>query len=725
MASNSKDGSNSGLFFIQDDGDIFLSMKFVSRIPVDPPISQRLFSEPLSFENSASILLSNGGKLFLSLNYLNRLLSSSNNRPVFRVVLAIQRSDNHDQCLTLELQDASNCAVSLLDSKSVKNHHLQNIAERQDANSVEYGQVANGPAEQQDRVVEGEVSSQGEQEQEDGNQGQDDDTQHTNSLERAEHQQIEDTASLRESSTQRNSDQQQVGSQRSNMLPAIQSPDTNQTSLHRKVQNAETYGIPPKQKAIAGDPMSSQVQRNTSDNDKMGNASHAGVQIVRSLEHQPGHHLQRVDLWKKLRDIEMTDANVLQDFLNERLPIGLFAITGTFDYVPFATLKDGREFSVRVSQNAISLWRDLGICTDVNFDYMCRRELVPKIRKLHAKFKEFRRTVNDYNHNLTPSSDSDSINPERASVQNRKQAKNPEDIDWVLEHMERRPVETLERWKGDIERFARHYRNLFELGDLKQKQKFDDACDVRQQAREISERIGFWRTLGRAPEKNEGFSRLVRKVNVSKDIPMALEYPLPKYVFTVGRLYLKGLDVLPPSRLDVVVLIEATSPRKAIWGFSYMGGVEKRCALELLATDISEFCTGPSADGGKSNPTGRHGAQFDEWKTFPRVRQKLWNYPDSRVEFSFGGVSFEPSFATELVEAIQQGWGTSVQVRSTQKREGDESSEPRARKRPRLRIKLVRTKNGIPIMEDDEKEETGNAKNGGQEAGSMTVDKMV
>lgn len=167
------------LFVIQNDGEIFISMAYVERIPTSPPIHSRLLSQPLGFGTSSYVLLSHDGKLFLSLNYLNRLLAAPPSDKALRAVVAINASDggNRDQRITINLATKSGVSVPLIDkTKSVNKNQLQDISEKRDANSVSHGQVVNRAAEQQRvETQEGERPSQVVQDQqEEGHQDQDD-----------------------------------------------------------------------------------------------------------------------------------------------------------------------------------------------------------------------------------------------------------------------------------------------------------------------------------------------------------------------------------------------------------------------------------------------------------------------------------------------------------------------------------------------------------------------
>lgn len=99
------DGASYQDIFIHE-GHTFLSSTFLDRIPTDPPdppVRERLFGDSLGSENSAFVILRHGGRLFVPLKFLNKLLSSAT-RPL-RIELSTKKDADGDLQFTLDLQD--------------------------------------------------------------------------------------------------------------------------------------------------------------------------------------------------------------------------------------------------------------------------------------------------------------------------------------------------------------------------------------------------------------------------------------------------------------------------------------------------------------------------------------------------------------------------------------------------------------------------------------------
>lgn len=128
-----KRGSHPDLLLVKEDGQIFMSMEYVDRIPTSQPISRNLFSEPIGFNDSDCIVVCRGGRLFLSVDYLNRYLKSANQTKKLSVVLAIQSSNNDGQHVTLKVQDRMGSIVPL--KESVTDDLPQDVAVKQETNS--------------------------------------------------------------------------------------------------------------------------------------------------------------------------------------------------------------------------------------------------------------------------------------------------------------------------------------------------------------------------------------------------------------------------------------------------------------------------------------------------------------------------------------------------------------------------------------------------------------
>lgn len=213
-------------------------------------------------------------------------------------------------------------------------------------------------------------------------------------------------------------------------------------------------------------------------------------------------------------------------------------------------------------------------------------------------------------------------------------------------------------WHWNIQISVRRYVGFFSSTNLKNKDLNDTACNALQDANDIDEQIDFCKALTRHLRYTYGHSRLVRKVTVSDEIHVSPAYPLPSYILPLGRLDCeqKVGSTSQSTIIDQLVVMDITSPRKALWRLSCsLKSDSYQMELEVLAADILDIC--PEQNTSDSESTAP-----------PPI---LSEYPASRLRFEAGKILFEPAPKHELIEAIEQGWGASLPMEQLRDVESD------------------------------------------------------
>lgn len=260
--------------------------------------------------------------------------------------------------------------------------------------------------------------------------------------------------------------------------------------------------------------------------------------------------------------MDTASSKVLQALLGDTLPIGIFA-TGEADkslLIPLVMLPTGKNYTPCVSESAEKMQRSLGVPKKIDVEMECKFDVLLKLAKLRRKLSEFRDIVNEYNNDLL-----------LLLGQEKQRASNPKGIDDIVKRKVEWTFETTESFQNDVEHIIRHYLALFELGYLQLPQRYNAAREAEQLAKDMFQRINFWKMIDQVPEREEGFSRLIRKVKISKDVRTSPTFPAPKYVLPLGKLCRQKDADSPWTCLDKIVLMDITSPQKALWEFSSFG----------------------------------------------------------------------------------------------------------------------------------------------------------
>lgn len=300
----------SDLVIVDADGQTFVSVKVVDRIPTPrppaeggppgPSAKERFLSADVGFPQAACIVRCRQNTLFFSLCYLNPVLVPLG----LRVDLGIATQNIHDQHVVLALRDLDGNAVSLEDPKPAKYDPLKMLVNQDGASVVGLG---DGPAvdlpprqtreglQQRAEKVESAPASDvvGEnKEQEASHRNEGGNSQHPRPP----------------AKEQQPPSQQQAGSQQGPAIPDCQSSTTTPSSDYQGPQDAaqdQTVSV------------SDAARRDEVAFD--GNLAFRGAAAASS---QKDHTI----LLQQLRDLDMTNDDVLQAFLLNKMPNALSAM---------------------------------------------------------------------------------------------------------------------------------------------------------------------------------------------------------------------------------------------------------------------------------------------------------------------------------------------------------------------------------------------------------------
>lgn len=196
----------------------------------------------------------------------------------------------------------------------------------------------------------------------------------------------------------------------------------------------------------------------------------------------------------------------------------------------------------------------------------------------------------------------------------------------------------------------------------------DVAAAARRTVDEVHRLAGEACAVGPLDAREPAFLGLVRKVVVSR-ASGASSYP--RYVLPLGSLYVTGKDQAGPTKC--IVLMDVTTPRKAIWLFGQNSQV---CRLVMLAEDIDMWKLG--SQGGVM---GRAQAP-DE---VPCRDTLMKEYPESRIDRRPGDILFEKAFRHQASGCIRKGWLSRAEAKKRVRRDGpnvgDEDWTPAPKRR--------------------------------------------
>lgn len=637
----------SDLVIVDHDGHTFISIEYVERIPTEPSdtsVKKFFLDASVDFPLSACVVRTRQNKLFFSLHYLNRVLSSLKKARPLRVHLAIRTDSDDDQHMILHLRDLDGNNVPLKEPNSAGHDALRMVVHQNGAS------LANPEVESQ-QVTRTEGSPQL--------------SQHTAPL----------------AKEQQSSSQQGAGLQLSTRILKEQ-------LSHTALPNAP-WGLEVVLQDRAVTNLSA-TRRAARTLDEVYVHSHAAGRLSRQ---------GNSTLWEQLRDVKMTENDVLEALSDGEIPKALSVLGDTPNTViPFGMMPNGENFSIRPFEKAKWLPGNLGIVRNKDFVESFReRQLLPKIKEYCKVAEQLRGFI------LRDKPIKESLKSCAGTHTHKGRVKK------TLSRMSSHLHHTFETCLPRVRRFQAHYDSILELQRAGSPGNFV-ARSMKEQADEIldmSESLDDWKQSAQLLPGGASLNRLVRKVVPSDKVRVSVEYPLPRYVLPLGRLCRLGDNTNEPMDLDEILVMDVTSPHKALWCFRFSSEAMSSCcfSFEMLAADIEHVRPYQKPGGENGGGWKRHAVQDGEEREPSNVNELAGRHPDSRINFTPGNLIFSSASATHFTEAITHGWRP-VSLEKTRKRE-NEDEEPRSSQRKRRKSNEHADERTMPfIVEDDGEPDT-------------------
>lgn len=652
---------------IDREGHAFVAINYLDKIPSCPsdfPIRDRFFNEPIQSAEFGPACFCLGPQLFVSINLLNTLLKSAF-RPL-RVRVVTNFSANGHSVTTPRLEDSNGDEVTFYDDIQSESTERTGLGQQEGGHQVNAATAAT--------PIEGRLSLN------------DECDESAIVAARQDHEQYIDHFSNQEEDLSLDIDSFVEGS--NNITTPTGPPKDN---LNAADGALEATPILPRDRLIPPE-------------DSFFSTSRALV--------------------SQLRALDLTDGPTLSALLHNRLPPCLSSLRAAQDrMIHLATLSGGRRTCL------VRVFRDLHARreTDLSFPSLAdvvglargcvtehqRHELLDILREVASSpaypwvcrgGDELRDGVDLLDHEGDDAAEP--ARPQFVSLASMRK-----------KFLDRR-YRTLEDLNSDLDLFATYH------GESHEDELVTTETMIRRQmADEIRTMMRARCAIGRWDVLDPLFQGLLRELVVSSSSPhqdgssatdpgqqshnedrqhvrqrqkQQQEVPtgLPRYVLPLGRLYRADTGAAPRP-LDCLVLMDVTTPRKALWLLRRSSDVDDQetaadhpgkadsCRQStdvdfvLLEEDISQWTLGSredNRDGGLVRrktgvfPLANEGAtrgknaqrQDTVEHTLLRVRL-MTEYPESlvRLEQQHGAVSFKRVDRWRAKEEIQRGWGIS------------------------------------------------------------------
>lgn len=360
-----------------------MSSTFLDKIPTHPPdqpVRDRLFGDNLGSENSAFVVLRRGGRLFVPLKFLNKLLSSAA-RPL-RIDIATNTDADGDLQFTLGLRDLGGAPVEMAAPGPALQRGLQ-----QGANSGQGGYPGDGGRGLRERnqerrrapvVIElpespGSVSEvldlSNPRASSQSLQTRGPESQPTASSALAQ---------VRQSSIQSDSGQQPLGSKKIEEDTSAPSPTIGRVSPQNDNINTPDVSTP---KSEENGEDASAIQDDGLRGDETVGPPNSQDQTTVSGASLRSRFLNGMKAWEQLREMRIIDFDVLGDFLHDLHPKALSALVGVPNtLVPLFKLPNGERYMVKISTGTIWAPQTLLISETLTVDTVCKLKLRSQIQ---------------------------------------------------------------------------------------------------------------------------------------------------------------------------------------------------------------------------------------------------------------------------------------------------------------------------------------------------------
>lgn len=381
--------------------------------------------------------------------------------------------------------------------------------------------------------------------------------------------------------------------------------------------------------------------------------------------------------WRALRDMQMTDFEVLKALSKNTLPKALSDLANDFcNVIPFARLPEAA-YGVKLFDDPLQVPMNLGIPAGLDDTSFWDRHLLPKIKEFRTQLARLRNIL--YSDEFDPNT---SNAPHRKAkghfVPTDRARQDAKRIDDILAAITNAPHDSMIGSKNELSEIVEYYVKVFGP-KYSNSDGYEVALAVKNQADYLWRYYKNWNHYAEDLGRHKVGTRLLRRVVPSKKLSGSgpVEHPLPTYVLPLGRLCRLEGCTRRPKELDEVLVMDVTSPRKALWRFGFSKESAPCCySFEMLAADIEQTCLHHDADSEQGYMVPADGTMQSRWRTEAQIRVR---YPDSRVDVEPGDILFSYSIKAGFTAAIRSGW-RAAEPTKTGKRKG-EDVEPRGSKR--------------------------------------------
>ncbi|KAJ4395987.1 transcription initiation at TATA-containing promoter protein [Gnomoniopsis smithogilvyi] len=340
---------------------------------------------------------------------------------------------------------------------------------------------------------------------------------------------------------------------------------------------------------------------------------------------------------RKLRELKLMDLVTLNRLLENRSPLALSPPAKTRDeFVHLCTLDNGKTFVVKMFRDLHAHSEDLELAS-LNDPELLDRQLTGYQRN------ELSRILVDIEKTACAQQlwSSAYLVPRVSRNDYNRIIPKPKDMIWKLYN----EYDTMGDFISDVELLVKNVER-FHGSD------HTVTAAAKRTVQEILNRRDEAAAIGIQEHEETLFHGLVREVSLSEGTLLSFAdwSPLdhvPRFVLPLGALHNVPSPAEPPRFYSGFVLMDVSSPRKALW--LYHNGPESSY-LVMLADDITHWKL-------NSAPGRTDGGLMKGHLADVRRSKLTKEYRESRINFPPGAVLFKRASKTQLAKAIRKGWG--------------------------------------------------------------------
>lgn len=419
-----------------------------------------------------------------------------------------------------------------------------------------------------------------------------------------------------------------------NTIPRAQDSSESTNHFDEAIDQADKFIALP-----ASQPLRDEPPNNNGDNTDRNQIIHT---------HQAQHYDD--NFVRKLRALTLTDATILTRLLENRSPLALSPLSKPRDeFAHLCTLENGKVFAVKLLRDLHAHDDKLQLAT-LNDAAALLEGAAPPLTGYQRN--EVSRILTDIEKTACAQEfwSSAHLVPASRREDYLRIIPKPKDLTWKLYN----EYETMGDFKTDLELLVQNV------------ELFHGSCHevtaaAERTVQEIVNRMEEAAAVGINDHKERLFLGLVREMiflsegrTTTTSQPTSNTMP-PRFVIPLGKLYNIQPHPAPPHFCGGFILMDISTPRKAIW--LYHNGPE-RSYLVMLADDDARWkmSSGPGrSDGGlmKDSSSMNH-------DSFVRRTKLTKEYRESRINFPLGAVVFQRADRAQLTKVIREGWGWEV-----------------------------------------------------------------